>query len=142
MLDVLTGAINPSGKLTQNWVRNVGAVRGPESPYIQIRGGELLYNDADNSLQSCNLPSLSTAHLHKGTSGYWDEPSSPLFTFGHGLSYSSFQVTNASVSPSPAHRTFTAGESFVISGSIASSGPAGRLTLFAFFSQVRAPGCL
>ena len=39
VLDVITGAVNPSGKLTQNWVRSVGAVRGPESPYIQIRGG-------------------------------------------------------------------------------------------------------
>lgn len=71
-----------------------------------------------------------------GTSGYWDEPSTPLFPFGHGLSYTTFEVSGAAITPNPSHTMFTPGDVFNVSGTIKSSGPAGRITLFAFFSQV------
>ena len=75
-------------------------------------------------------------HTRAGTSGYWDEPSTPLFPFGHGLSYTSFEVSGAAVTPNPSHTMFSPGDVFNISGTIKSSGPSGRITLFAFFSQV------
>jgi beta-glucosidase len=35
--DLMLGKENPSGHLTQNWLRNVGAVRGPSNPWFQPR---------------------------------------------------------------------------------------------------------
>ena len=35
VVDMLTGAVPPSGRLTQNWVRTAGAVKSPASPYLQ-----------------------------------------------------------------------------------------------------------
>ena len=36
--DVLRGAVNPSGRLTQNWPRTAAAVKSPASPYLQYLG--------------------------------------------------------------------------------------------------------
>lgn len=108
--DVLTGAVNPSGRLTQNWVRTAAAVKGPASPYLQQRG--------------CT------------TDDYVTEPASPLFPFGHGLSYSTFAVSGVTISPDPASTTFTPTDTFTVSGTVsATAGPAGRLSLLLFFSQ-------
>ena len=59
ILDVLTGAVNPTGRLTANWVRNTGAIRGPANPYLQARGAN--------------------------TNAYFTEPATALFHFGGGL---------------------------------------------------------
>jgi beta-glucosidase len=40
--DVLLGAVSPSGRLTQNWPRTSGAIKGPASPYMQPLGA---YNE-------------------------------------------------------------------------------------------------
>ena len=68
--DVLLGNINPSGKLPMTFPRSVGQI-----PF---------YYD------------------HKPTSGhrYVDESDTPLFPFGHGLSYTHFEYTGLQVSPS------------------------------------------
>lgn len=65
--DVLLGKVNPSGKLPMTFPRSVGQL-----PYY--------YN-------------------HKPTSKhiYVDEESSPLFPFGHGLSYTTFQYSDLSI---------------------------------------------
>jgi beta-glucosidase len=114
MLDVLTGAVSPSGRLTQNWPRTSGAIKGPASPYMQPLGA---YNEK----------------------AYLTEPSTPLFYFGHSLSYASgFTVTGAACAPPPATTLFQAGDSFTISGQVAAAGaadPASRLSLLLFFSQ-------
>ena len=67
--DVLLGNINPSGKLPMTFPRSVGQI-----PF---------YYD------------------HKPTSGhhYVDESDSPLFPFGHGLSYTHFDYSGLQVSP-------------------------------------------
>ena len=57
--DVLRGAVNPTGRLTANWVRSVGALRGPANPYFQARGAP--------------------------TKAYVTEPATALFPFGWGL---------------------------------------------------------
>lgn len=105
--DVLTGKVNPSGRLTQNWVRTAGAVKGPASPYLQARGST--------------------------TNDYFTEPASPLFPFGHGLSYSKFSITSTSINPSTG--VLGANDTFTVSGSVSSQGPAGKISLLVYFSQ-------
>ena len=67
------------------------------------------------------------------------EPSTPLFYFGHGLSYASgFAVSGVNCAPPPASTLFQAGDSFVISGQVAAAAPtdpASRLSLLLFYSQ-------
>ena len=67
--DVLLGNVNPSGKLPMTFPRSVGQI-------------PLYYN-------------------HKPTSrhNYVDEASTPLFSFGHGLSYTSFEYADMNITP-------------------------------------------
>ena len=65
--------------------------------------------------------------------------SSPLFYFGHGLSYASgFAASGVSCAPPPATTLFQAGDTFVISGTITAASaadPASRVSLLLFYSQ-------
>ena len=67
--DVLFGNVNPSGKLPITFPRSVGQI-----PFY--------YNHKPTSF-----------HI------YVDEKNSPLFCFGHGLSYTSFEYSELSISP-------------------------------------------
>lgn len=80
--DVLTGKINPSGKLPMSFPRSVGQI-------------PVYYN-----------------HLNTGRPGpreevvwacYSDMPNSPLYPFGFGLSYSRFAYSNLSIYPTADH---------------------------------------
>lgn len=67
--DVLLGDANPSGHLTQAWPRAVGQVGGPYAAGALLRGKSHSYGFGE-------FPT------------YVDRPSTPLFPFGFGLSYS------------------------------------------------------
>ncbi|MDQ2775970.1 MAG: beta-glucosidase BglX [Acidobacteriota bacterium] len=71
--DLLFGLANPSGHLTLSWPREAG-----QEP--------LFYN--------YKLPHNPDNTEHR----YWDVPSSPLYPFGYGLSYSSFDLSAFSLS--------------------------------------------
>ena len=104
--DILTGAVNPSGRLAQNWVRHVGAIRSPANPWFQQRGGS--------------------------TSAFVSEPSTPLFPFGFGLSYTQFVLKSATVnSPS----SLKPGDVFTVTALVTSSGPAGKVVVQVYASQ-------
>jgi beta-glucosidase len=112
MLDVLTGVVNPSGRLTQNWPRTSGAVKSPASPYLQ--------------------------HLGAAGNAYHTEPATPLFSFGHGLSYSNYTISVASTTPPTASHVFTTSDALTISGTVATSSPndpPGKLSLLLYFVQ-------
>ena len=76
--DVLFGDYNPSGKLPVTFPRTVGQV-------------PIYYNH-----KSTGRPPVDTTRF---TSRYRDLPSSPLFPFGFGLSYTAFDYSNLTVSP-------------------------------------------
>jgi beta-glucosidase len=75
--DVLFGDANPSGHLPVSWPRSTG-----QAP--------LYY-----SHNLTQLPETSPDF----TSRYWDVRSTPLYPFGHGLSYTTFGFDNLKVTP-------------------------------------------
>ena len=77
--DVLFGDYNPSGKLTATFPRNVGQI-------------PIYY-----SLRRTGRPQADETFT-KFRSNYLDVENSPLFPFGFGLSYTTFEYTNLRVS--------------------------------------------
>ncbi len=72
--DVLFGDYNPSGKLSVTFPRNLGQV--PIYHYAKNTGRPYIHPDA------------------KYESRYLDCPNEPLYAFGHGLSYTTFEYSN------------------------------------------------
>ncbi|WP_420174624.1 glycoside hydrolase family 3 N-terminal domain-containing protein [Luteococcus sp. OSA5] len=70
----LVGDLSPAGRLPFTWVRNVGQVPMTLSHYTTFQP--------------------ESAHER-----YWNEPSTPLYPFGHGLSYASFEYSDVRVEP-------------------------------------------
>ncbi|MGO4955941.1 glycoside hydrolase family 3 N-terminal domain-containing protein [Luteococcus sp. Sow4_B9] len=68
----LVGDVSPAGRLPFTWVRTVGQVPMTLSHYTTFQP--------------------ESAHER-----YWDEPSTPLYPFGHGLSYAHFEYSNLRV---------------------------------------------
>jgi beta-glucosidase len=61
--NLLTGAVNPSARLTQSWPRSVGGIGGPAAPYLYPFQGN---------------------HMGEAYAAN-DGPSTPLFRFGEGV---------------------------------------------------------
>jgi beta-glucosidase len=77
--DVLFGAYNPSGKLTMTFPRNIGQI-------------PVFYNQKNTGRPS-NIPNADPRY----TSKYLDVKNSPLYPFGFGLSYTTFQYSNVTL---------------------------------------------
>ena len=78
ILDVVYGRVNPSGKLTMTFPRNVGQI---PLYYNMKNGGRPAKTDSYKRFSSC----------------YMDSPNSPLYPFGYGLSYTDFTYDNLEV---------------------------------------------
>ncbi|SHG15806.1 beta-glucosidase [Flavobacterium segetis] len=77
--EVLYGDYNPSGKLPMTFPRNVGQI-------------PIYYNFKNTGRPTMNEPeSVFWSH-------YIDEKNTPLYAFGHGLSYSKFEYSNLKLS--------------------------------------------
>ncbi|HJY45120.1 MAG TPA: glycoside hydrolase family 3 N-terminal domain-containing protein [Propionibacteriaceae bacterium] len=91
--NLLFGDVSPGGKLPFTWPRTVGQV---PMVYSHTRSHE-----PDNQGRR-----------------YWDEESTPLFPFGHGLSYGSFSYTNLTVD----RDTISPDEVLTVSVEVANTG--------------------
>eukprot|EP00051_Salpingoeca_urceolata_P006714 m.88884 g.88884 ORF g.88884 m.88884 type:complete len:769 (+) comp14957_c0_seq2:241-2547(+) len=79
--EILSGAVNPSGKLGSSWPRTVGHVGSGSSPWYQPIAGKWLANGRG--------PADPDGRRYDN---YVDDPldPTPLFYFGFGLSYTTF----------------------------------------------------
>lgn len=80
--DVLFGKVNPSGKLPMSFPRSVGQI-------------PLYYN-----YKTTGRPENEEDKFEKFRSVYLDVPNSPLYPFGYGLSYTTFNYSDISLSAS------------------------------------------
>ena len=83
--NVLYGDYNPSGKLTMSFPRNVGQV-------------PVYYNFKNTGRPSTSIEQVTN-------SGYADVENSPLYSFGYGLSYTSFSYSNLSIDKDNMNKT-------------------------------------
>ncbi|UZH56118.1 beta-glucosidase BglX [Salinimicrobium tongyeongense] len=97
--DVVFGDVNPSGKLTMSWPRNVGQ--------IPVYYGE----------RTTGRPAASE-EFEKFKSNYLDVVNSPLLPFGYGLSYTSFEYGNSKASS----ETLRPDEEIIISTTVTNTG--------------------
>lgn len=79
--DVLFGDVNPSGKLTATFPRNVGQI-------------PIYYNHKNTGRPLNNKDGV----FEKFRSNYLDVQNEPLFPFGYGLSYTTFDYSNLKLS--------------------------------------------
>ena len=99
--DVLFGDINPSGKLTMTFPRNVGQI-------------PIYYNEKNTGRPLGN----KEGNFEKFRSNYIDERNEPLFPFGFGLSYTTFEYSNLKLSET----TFKSNQTIKVSVDITNTG--------------------
>jgi beta-glucosidase len=112
--DVLTGKFNPIGRLPVTWPRDVGQV----PIFFAARPSGRPANPDDPY-----------------TSKYLDMPVEPQFFFGHGLSYSRFNLSNLRASKA----AFKFGDELTIEVDVKNEGPVpGEATVFLFVRDLAA----
>jgi beta-glucosidase len=99
--DVLFGDINPSGKLTATFPQNVGQV-------------PIFYNH-----KNTGRPLPEGKWFQKFRSNYLDVSNDPLYPFGYGLSYTTFQYGDIKLSKS----SFKPGETITANITVTNAGP-------------------
>src|SRR5436190_1342888 len=92
--NLVFGDVSPAGKLPFTWPRTVGQV-------------PMVYSHT-----------ISHEPENQGKR-YWDEQSTPLFPFGHGLSYGRFDYTDLALD----RTSITAGDTVTVSVTVTNSGP-------------------
>ncbi|MFT2008327.1 beta-glucosidase BglX [Pontibacter sp. 13R65] len=98
--DVLFGDVNPSGKLTATFPRHLGQV-------------PLFYNH-----KNTGRPIEEGKGFQKFRSNYLDVPNDPLYPFGFGLSYTTFNYSDVKLSKA----SFKPGETITASVTVTNSG--------------------
>jgi beta-glucosidase len=101
LADVLTGKVNPSGKLPMTFPRHLGQV-------------PLYYNHMNTGRPQTQFGTL-------WTSGYLDQPATPAYPFGHGLSYTTYTYSDIRMEQRsmPLNGTITANITVTNSGTVA-----------------------
>ncbi|MFC6103736.1 beta-glucosidase BglX [Olivibacter domesticus] len=98
--DVVFGDVNPSGKLTATFPKNVGQIP--------------IYYSHKNT----GRPLAEGKWFQKFRSNYLDVDNNPLYPFGYGLSYTTFTYGDISLS----NNSFKAGDSITVSVKVTNTG--------------------
>jgi beta-glucosidase len=114
LADVLWGDFNPSGKLTVSFPRSVGQVP--------------IYYSRDHTAR----PATDS----KFTSRYVDSPNAPLYPFGHGLSYTSFEYGDLVLSAD----TITAIDTLYVSATVTNTGDVAGAEVVQLYIRDRVAG--
>ena len=110
--DVLTGGFDPTGRLPVTWPRSVGQI----PLFYAVRNSGRPFNADDHY-----------------TSKYIDQPNDPLFPFGHGLSYTDFELADLGV----AAAVLRPDDRLEVSVQVANRGRrAGEATIFLFIHDL------
>lgn len=99
---VLDGTVNPGGKLTMTIPRSVGQI--PVTYNHRIGSGYISMTENDG------------AGIFSG--GYIDEDNQPLFCFGHGLSYTRFELSDFVTEK----KSVSVGDTIVVTGKVHNIG--------------------
>ena len=101
--DILFGAVNPSGKLTASWPRTEGQI-------------PVYYAHKNTGRPAAEAGTKQFAEVFKSV--YIDEPNSPLFPFGFGLSYTQFVYSDLHI----AQPVLAIGDTLVVSATLTNNG--------------------
>lgn len=100
MADVISGDYNPSARLTMSFPRNVGQL-------------PIYYNQ-----KTTGRPLPPEAPKTDYKSSYLDVPNSPLYPFGYGLSYTTFEVGNVTLDKT----AFSKGGQITVTADVTNTG--------------------
>lgn len=98
--DILFGDLNPSGKLTMTFPVNVGQI-------------PIFYN-----YKNTGRPVSPENPYEKYKSNYLDAPNTPLYPFGYGLSYTTFEYSDIKLNK----QSFRRGEKIIASVDVTNTG--------------------
>lgn len=101
--DILFGAVNPSGKLTASWPRSEGQI-------------PVYYAHKNTGRPASEAGTKQFAEAFKSV--YIDEPNSPLFPFGFGLSYTQFVYSDLHI----AQPTLEMDDTLIVSATLTNTG--------------------
>ncbi|NUM46145.1 MAG: glycoside hydrolase family 3 C-terminal domain-containing protein [Anaerolineales bacterium] len=101
--DILFGAVNPSGKLTASWPRAEGQI-------------PVYYAHKNTGRPSAEAGTKQFAEAFKSV--YMDTPNSPLFPFGYGLSYTTFEYGGLQIE----NPTLGLEDTLIVSATVSNSG--------------------
>lgn len=91
LANIISGAVNPSGKLPVTFPRNVGQI----PIYYNHKHTSHIAKGTEGNLD--NIPREGRQSVMGHTSSYLDVAPSPLFHFGYGLSYTTFELSDAQI---------------------------------------------
>jgi len=89
IVDIVSGAVNPSGKLASQWAQHVGQLGGGAQPWLARKVAKWLANGR-------SVPDPTDGRMYDPYIST-NFSSLPLFRFGHGLSYTTFTYSSLTI---------------------------------------------
>ena len=91
--DAIFGDINPSGHLTSTWYADINELPQASESNIGKNGSQ--------GMLEYNIDDWGYTYMYYGKATKKQQKGMPQFYFGHGLSYTTFEYTNASATATP-----------------------------------------
>ena len=91
LANILFGVVNPSGKLPVSFPRNVGQI----PVYYNHKHTSHIAKGTEGDINK--IPREAPQSVMGHTSSYLDVAPSPLFCFGYGLSYTTFELSDIQI---------------------------------------------